>query len=68
MKKLYLEEHHEGVFCFIFTAAFSPVHEELVLGVSLALQLCRELQIWILMNPFISININTQIFSPFLKG
>lgn len=60
-----LEEHHEGVFCFIFTAAFSPVHENWVSGVNLALQLCHELQTWIAINPFISININTQIFFPF---
>lgn len=63
MKKLYLEEHHEGVFCFIFTAAFPPVHEKLVSGVSLALQFCHELQTWIAINLFISIN--TQIFFPF---
>lgn len=68
MKKLYLEEHHEGVFCFIFTAAFPPVHEKLVSGVSLVLRLCHELQTWIAINPFTSININTQIFFPFLKG
>lgn len=65
MKKLYLEEHREGGSCFIFPAAFPSVHEKLVSGFSLAFQLCHELQTWIAINPFISININTQIFFPF---
>lgn len=63
MKKLYLEQHREGVFCFIFTAAFPSVHEKLVSGFSLAFQLCHELQTWIAINPFISIH--SFFFFPF---